>query len=109
MWNVWDSADWQYFYLPESIFLDGKGNLINRVKINETEHPEFGYTKQTGAITTLDKYENTYGYYEIRLIPNLTSGMWNAFWLMAGDLVLKPGEYSDMIVDYVKVYQSPAD
>ena len=27
----------------------------------------------------------------------------------AGEFVLKPGEHSDMIVDYVKVYQSPAD
>ena len=218
VWNVWDFTDWQYFYSPESVFLDGKGNLINRMQINETEHPEYGYTKQTGAITTLDKFENTYGYYEIRMIPNMTSGLWSAYWLVsgdmsdkdatndgsaangfevdivetyyyrddpaqtihwdgyhndqtktksfsmagmsqifdgnyhtfafrwtpdeyaflidgvvtnrtsemgicnqpayllvsahygnAGDLLLKPGEYSDMIVDYVKVYQSPAD
>ncbi len=86
VWNVWDFADWQYYYSPESIFLDGKGNLINRMQINETEHPEFGYTKQAGAITTLDKYETTYGYYEIRMIPNMTSGLWSAFWLMAGDM-----------------------
>lgn len=86
VWNVWDFADWQYYYSPDSIFLDGNGNLVNRMQINETEHPEYGYTKQTGAITTLDKFENTYGYYEIRMIPNLTSGLWSAYWLVAGDM-----------------------
>lgn len=85
-WNIWDFTDWQYYYSPESVFLDGKGNLVNRMILNETPHPEFGYEKQTGAITTLDKFESTYGYYEIRMIPNLTSGLWSAFWLVSGDM-----------------------
>ena len=86
IWNIWDSADWQYFYSPDSLFLDGKGNLINRVSILETADSKYGYVRQSGAMTTKDKYTSTYGYYEVRLKPHLTYGMWSAFWLMAGDM-----------------------
>lgn len=86
IWNIWDSADWQYFYSPDSLFLDGEGHLINRVSILETPDSKYGYSRQSGAMTTKDKYTSTYGYYEIRLKPHLTYGMWSAFWLMAGDM-----------------------
>lgn len=86
VWNVWDSADWQYFYSPDSMFLDGNGHLINRVSILETPDSEFGYTRKSGAITTKDKYEHTYGYFEISMIPHRTTGLLGAFWLMAGDM-----------------------
>ena len=77
---------WQYFYSPDSIFLDGKGHLVNRVSILDTPHPEYEYTRKSGAITSKDKYDSTYGYYEISMIPHLTTGFWGAFWLMAGDM-----------------------
>ncbi|MBQ8740734.1 MAG: glycoside hydrolase family 16 protein [Clostridia bacterium] len=86
VWNVWDSADWQYFYSPDSMFLDGNGHLINRVSILETPDSEFGYTRKSGAITTKDKYEHTYGYFEISMKPHRTNGMMGAFWIMAGDM-----------------------
>ena len=86
VWNVWDSADWQYFYSPDSIFLDGNGHLINRVSILENPDSKYGYTRKSGAITTKDKYEHTYGYFEISMKPHLTTGMMGAFWLMAGDM-----------------------
>lgn len=86
IWNVWDSNDWQYFYSPDAMFLDGEGHLINRVSILENPDPTYGYTRQSGAITTKDKYTATYGYFEIRMIPHRTTGMWSAFWLMAGDM-----------------------
>ena len=85
-WNLWDSTDWQYFYSPDSFFLDGKGSLINRVSILETPHAEYGYDRQAGVMTTLDKFETTYGYFEIKMIPYLATGMRSAFWLMAGDM-----------------------
>lgn len=86
IWNIWDMADWQYFYSPDSMFLDGEGHLINRVSVLNAPDSEYGYTRQSGAITTKDKYTSTYGYYEVRLKPHLTYGMWSAFWLMAGDM-----------------------
>lgn len=86
IWNIWDSADWQYFYSPDSIKLDGNGHLINRVSVLEKPDSKFGYTKQSGAITTKDKYNSTYGYYEISMKPHCTTGLWSAFWLMAGDM-----------------------
>lgn len=86
VWNVWASADWQYFYSPDSMFLDGNGHLINRVSILETPDSEYGYTRKSGAITTKDKYEHTYGYFEISMKPHRTNGMMGAFWIMAGDM-----------------------
>ena len=86
IWNVWDHTDWQYFYSPDSIFLDGNGHLVNRVSVLDTPHPQYGYTRKSGAITTKDKYDSTYGYYEISMIPHLTTGFWGAFWMMAGDM-----------------------
>lgn len=86
IWNVWDSADWQYFYSPDSIFLDGKGHLVSRVSILDNPDPKYEYTRKSSAITSKDKYDSTYGYYEISMIPHLTTGFWGAFWLMAGDM-----------------------
>lgn len=87
VWNVWDEMrDWRYSYSKDNIFLDGKGNLINRMSVSEDYDAETGEGRFTGTITTLDKFEQTYGYYEIRMIPNLTSGLWSAFWLVGGDM-----------------------
>ena len=87
VWNVWDEMrDWRYAYSKDNIFLDGKGNLINRMSVSDDYDAETGEGRFTGTITTLDKFEQTYGYYEIRMIPNLTSGLWSAFWLVGGDM-----------------------
>ncbi len=85
-WNLWDLPDWQYFYSPDSFFLDGKGSLINRISILDTPNPEYNYDRQAGSMTTLDKFETTYGYFEIRMKPYLATGMRSAFWLVAGDM-----------------------
>ncbi len=36
----------------------------------------------TGCITTRDKYEQCYGYFEVRCILPAATGMWSAFWMM---------------------------
>ncbi|MBR0538059.1 MAG: glycoside hydrolase family 16 protein [Clostridia bacterium] len=36
----------------------------------------------TGIVTTRDKYEQCYGYYEVRCILPAATGMWSAFWMM---------------------------
>lgn len=86
VWNIWDFNDWQYFYSTDAMYLDGEGHLVNRVSMLESPDPIYGYTKKSGAITTKEKYTSTFGYYEVRMIPHLTTGMWSAFWLVAGDM-----------------------
>lgn len=54
------------------------GNLI----INgEYINGEFGEGWYAGAISLLEEY--TYGYFEIRCIPNERSAFWSAFWLQS--------------------------
>ncbi len=36
----------------------------------------------TGKVTTRDKYEQCYGYFEVRCILPAATGMWSAFWMM---------------------------
>lgn len=36
----------------------------------------------TGIVTTRGKYEQCYGYYEVRCILPAATGMWSAFWMM---------------------------
>lgn len=36
----------------------------------------------TGLVTTRDKYEQCYGYYEVRCILPAATGLWSAFWMM---------------------------
>lgn len=87
VWNVWDEKrDWRYSYSKDAMFLDGKGNLINRMSILDTPDSSTGETRISGAITTKGKYETTYGYFEVRMIPHKTAGLMGAFWLMCGDM-----------------------
>ena len=87
VWNIWDQKrDWRYSYTKDNMFLDGKGNLVNRMSIVEDPTADEGFCRYSGAITTQDKYETTYGYFEVRLKPHLAAGLMGAFWLMAGDM-----------------------
>lgn len=36
----------------------------------------------SGKVTTRDKYEQCYGYFEVRCILPAATGMWSAFWMM---------------------------
>ncbi len=36
----------------------------------------------TGKVTSRDKYEQLYGYFEVRCILPAATGMWSAFWMM---------------------------
>ena len=36
----------------------------------------------TGLVTTRDKYEQCYGYFEVRCILPAATGLWSAFWMM---------------------------
>ena len=81
VWNIWDNMrDYRYSYSKDSMILDGEGHLINRVSVLDDS------SRISGAITTLDKYETTYGYFEISMKPHQTTGLVGAFWIMAGDM-----------------------
>lgn len=86
VWNVWESDDWRYSYSKDNMFLDGKGNLINRMTVGNDPNKEDVDNRLSGCITTEGKYETTYGYFEVRMKPHLNGGLMGAFWLMAGDM-----------------------
>ena len=44
--------------------------------------PEYKAGWYTGEIWTRDKYEQEYGYFEVRCILPAATGMWSAFWMM---------------------------
>lgn len=79
-------ATFNYGYTKDMIFLDGEGNLVSRIystgDFTEDNLPIY----KSSLISTKECYESTYGYYEIRMIPHLNTGMWSAFWLLAGDM-----------------------
>ena len=86
-WNIWDEMrDWRYSYSKDNMILDGMGNLINRMSVLEKPDTVTGETQISGAMTTQGKFETTYGYFEIRMIPHKAEGLMGAFWLMCGDM-----------------------
>ncbi|GHI00394.1 glycoside hydrolase family 16 protein [Neobacillus kokaensis] len=72
------SPEWKRkdgYWSNDEAFLDGKGNLI--IQISERDGNYY-----SGAVTTRGKFEQAYGYYEMRAkLPN-DEGFWSAFWLM---------------------------
>lgn len=61
--------------------LDGNGNMVLSVSKREGDGRVI-----SGAVRTKGKFEQTYGYYEIRCTLPPVEGAWCAFWLM-GDTV----------------------
>ena len=61
------------------------GNLWLSVDIDDDGVP------RTGAIRSKGIFEQTYGYFEARLMLQNTSGYWGAFWMMCGDVVKVDG------------------
>ncbi len=87
VWNVWDEKrDNGYAYSKDNSFLDGNGNLVNRMSLLENPDPVTGQTQLTSVIETNDNFETTYGYFEIRMIPHRAEGLMGAFWLNCGDM-----------------------
>lgn len=87
VWNVWDEErDWRYSYSKDNMLLDSQGNLVNRMSVLKEPDAATGETRTTGTITTKDKFETTYGYFEIRMKPHQAAGLMGAFWLMCGDM-----------------------
>lgn len=70
--NYWDNR---------MSYLDGEGNLIIGMSYDK-ENDRF----LSGAVRSRGKFEQAYGYFEIRCTVNNVPGYWTAFWLM-GDSV----------------------
>lgn len=79
-----DLSKWSYlregerkdgYWSHKDAFLDGGGHLIIQVREHEGKY-------YSGAITTRGKFEQAYGYYEIRCQLPKEEGFWTAFWLM---------------------------
>lgn len=78
----WKRQDLNNYWDNDMSYLDGEGNLIVAMT----------YDKETdrflsGSIRSRGKFEQAYGYFEIRCTVNTVPGYWTAFWLM-GDSVL---------------------
>ncbi len=91
--EIWDTSltfeqrDPFFFgYKKEMAFLDGNGNLVNRVYATGEFADDGRPLYKSSLIATKDCYESTYGYYEIRMRPHLANSIKGSFWLMAGDM-----------------------
>lgn len=62
---------------------------------DEIDFDEYKPGWYTGEITTQGKYEQTYGYFEIKCILPAATGMWSAFWMMNGDVTNVDGSGKD--------------
>lgn len=66
--NYWDDS---------MSYLDGEGNLVIEMSYDEAADRFL-----SGGIRSKDKFEQAYGYFEIRCTVNTVPGYWTAFWLM---------------------------
>lgn len=88
----WWISDRKGGYWHEDMVSVKDGNLVIRSEYLEEPLPNYYEDSDidieykpgwyTGCITTRGKYEQTYGYYEVRCILPAATGMWSAFWMM---------------------------
>ena len=75
------------YWSKDDSFLDGKGNLVIRVrKIADKNNDGDPYDYSVGAVRTLGKFQQKYGKFEIRCQLPKQQGWWVAFWMMQGNV-----------------------
>lgn len=84
--NYFRNKGYANYWSDDMTFLDGKGNLVSRAYSSGDKHTDGRPIYYSGAIWSEGLFESTYGYYEISAIPHLKTGMWGAFWILAGDM-----------------------
>lgn len=62
---------------------------------DEIDFDEYKAGWYTADVTTQGKYEQTYGYFEVRCILPAATGLWSAFWMMNGQVVNVDGSGRD--------------
>ncbi|MBQ8567859.1 MAG: glycoside hydrolase family 16 protein [Oscillospiraceae bacterium] len=73
----WKRQDLDNYWDNDMSCLDGKGNLVISMEYDKASDAFL-----SGAVRSRGKFEQTYGYYEIRCTLNSIPGYWTAFWLM---------------------------
>jgi len=75
------------FWSREDSYLDGKGNLVIRVrKIDDKNSDGDPYDYSVGAVRTAGKFTQLYGRFDIRCQLPTQPGWWVAFWMMQGNV-----------------------
>lgn len=82
----WDRQGGGSHWNSANVSLDGQGNLLLKASYEEGSD-----VLQCGAVRTYGKFEQTYGYFEIRCKFQTKDGFWSAFWMM-------PRENSDTVI-----------
>ncbi len=102
----WDRQGGCSHWNPANVSLDGQGNLL--LKADYTEGSDL---LQCGAIRTYGKFEQTYGYFEIRCKFQTKDGFWSAFWMMPrenSDAVIGGGDGTEIdIFEQVNINKAP--
>lgn len=96
----WKRQDLNNYWKDEMAYLDGEGHLVI-----EMEYDKYTDRYNSGAVETNGKFEQAYGYYEIKCTLNNVPGYWTAFWLM-GDSV-KSEENGGRDGTEIDIYESP--
>ena len=99
----WKRQDLNNYWDDSMSYLDGRGNLIIGMSYDKKRDAFL-----SGAVQSKGKFEQTYGYYEIRCAINNIPGYWTAFWLMTDDVAKETnsGEDGTEVDIYESAYYS---
>ncbi len=71
------------YWKKDHVYKDGNGNLVIKFdRIENQNNDDDPHDYATGVIRSKNKFEQTYGKYEIRCKLPVKKGWWVAFWLM---------------------------
>lgn len=73
----WKRQDLNNYWDNSMSYLDGEGNLIIGMSYDESSDRFL-----SGGVRSKGRFEQAYGYFEIRCTVNTVPGYWTAFWLM---------------------------
>lgn len=108
-----DSTKWEHcpewnrgeiYWNDEDAFLDGNGNLILTVSYGECPDGSGTDVYRAGGVRTSSKFDQTYGYYEIRCRMSDFEGVMSAFWLMPYQMPIDGTAGDGAEID---IYESP--
>lgn len=75
------------WWLKENSYQDGNGNLVIVASvINNRNSDDDSYDYATGAVRSINKFEQRFGKFEIRCQLPTQPGWWVAFWLMSSSV-----------------------
>jgi len=84
------------WWLKEDSYLDGEGNLAIRARrIDNLNFDGDAYDYSTGAVRSINRFEQTFGRFEARVKLPSQAGWWVAFWLMSPTVFNEDGSGQD--------------